>query len=63
MYSQISTAQLAKADIVIKPNLCNIDSTDFSKRHEAIIKGEKAAIVALPKIKALVEKLRQEGRF
>ncbi len=62
MYSQISNVQLSKADIVIKPDLGSISAADFSKRHEAIIEGEKAAIQALPKIRALVDKLKQERR-
>lgn len=63
MYSQISKAQGTKADIVIKPQIRGIGAADFSKRHDAIIEGEKAAYDALPKIKALLEKLRNEGRL
>lgn len=63
MYSKIANIQLAKADIVIKPKVGHIGSADFSKRHEAILEGEKAAMEALPKINALISKLRQEGRL
>jgi len=38
-------------------------SADFSKRHEAVLEGEKAAIEALPKIQGIVNKLKQEGRL
>jgi NTE family protein len=38
-------------------------SRDFSKRHEAIMEGEKAAVEALPKIQAIVKNLKQEGRL
>lgn len=58
MYSRIALTQLAKADIVIKPKVGNIGSADFSKRHEAIMEGEKAAMDALPKINEIVAKLR-----
>ena len=63
MYSKIALTQLAKADIVIKPKVGNIGSADFSKRHEAIMEGEKAAMEALPKINELIAKLRAEGRL
>jgi NTE family protein len=63
MYSKISNAQLSKADVVIKPKVGYIGSADFDKRHEAIIEGEKAAIEALPKINAVIAKLKQEGRL
>lgn len=63
MYSKIANIQLSKADVVIKPKVGYIGSADFSKRHEAILEGEKAALEALPKINAIIAKLRQEGRI
>lgn len=63
MYSKISNVQLSKADVVIKPKVGHIGSAEFNKRHEAILEGEKAAIEALPKINAIITKLRQEGRL
>jgi NTE family protein len=63
MYSKLSAIQLAKADIVIQPKVGYIGSADFSKRHEAVLEGEKAAIGALPKIQEIVNRLRQEGRL
>ena len=63
MYSKISQNQLSRADIVIRPNVSHIGSTDFSKRHEAVLEGEKAAIEAMPQIKAAIDKLRAEGRL
>ena len=59
MYSKLSAIQDAKADVVIKPRVGYIGSADFEKRHEAVLEGEKAAIEALPKIKAIVDKLKQ----
>jgi len=50
MYSRIASVQLQKADVVIRPNVMHIGSSDFSKRHEAILEGEKAANEALPRI-------------
>jgi NTE family protein len=63
MYSKLSSIQLAQADVVIKPKVAYIGSADFSKRHEAILEGEKAAIEALPQIMQIITQLRQEGRL
>ncbi len=41
MYSKISYVQLSKADVVIRPKVGRIGSSDFDKRHEAILEGEK----------------------
>jgi hypothetical protein len=38
-----------------------IASFDFSKRHEAILEGKKAASEALPHIMKIVTQLRNEG--
>jgi NTE family protein len=54
MYSKIAETQLSRADVVIHPSVGNIASGDFTKRHEAILEGEKAAQAALPKIRALL---------
>ncbi len=63
MYSKISSTQLPKADVVIRPKVGYIRSGDFTKRHEAIMEGEKAATEAMPKIRELIGRLRQEGRL
>jgi NTE family protein len=63
MYSKLSSIQLAHADVVIKPKVSHIGSADFSKRHEAILEGEKAAIEALPQIIQIINRLREEGRL
>ena len=63
MYSKLGAIQLAKADVGIKPKVGHIGSADFSKKHEAILEGEKAAIEALPQITAILAQLRQEGRL
>jgi len=49
--------------LVIRPKVGHIASSDFSRRHEAILEGEKAATAALPRIKELLERLRREGRL
>ena len=63
MYSKLGSIQICKADVVIKPKVSYIGSADFSKRHEAILEGEKAAIEALPQIMKIITQLRQDGRL
>ena len=63
MYAKIATAQIKDADVVIIPKVSHISSSDFEKRNEAILEGEKAATLAMPKIQQILAKLRQEGRL
>lgn len=63
MYSKLAAIQLSQADVVIRPKVGHIGSADFSKRHEAILEGEKAAAEALPKIIEIITQLRLEGRL
>jgi len=63
MYSKLAAIQLLQADIVIRPKVGQIGSADFSKRHEAILEGEKAATEVLPNIIEIINQLRLEGRL
>jgi len=63
MYSKLASIQVNQADVVIRPKVGYISSSDFSKRHEAILEGEKAAIEALPQIRGILAQLQQEGRL
>jgi NTE family protein len=63
MYAKISQLQLPRADVVIRPDVGHIGASDFTKKHEAIMEGEKAASAAIPAIAALLATLRQEGRL
>jgi NTE family protein len=63
MYANISAYQVAKADVVIRPKVGHIASSDLSRRHEAILEGEKAAMEALPAIDRILSRLRQEQRL
>jgi NTE family protein len=63
MHTKLSAAQLAKADIVISPKVGYLGNADFTKRHEAVLEGEKAALAALPKIQGIIARLKQEGRI
>jgi len=63
MYMKNINAQLKNADVVIRPNMKDIGSTDMEKFNEAIFEGEKAATAEIGKIQAIVAKLKQEGRL
>jgi NTE family protein len=63
MYAKISQLQIPRADVVIKPNVGLVGSSEFAKKHAAILEGEKAAAAAMPAIQAVLTKFRQEGRI
>jgi NTE family protein len=50
-------------DIVISPKVGYLGNSDFTKRHEAVLEGEKAALAVLPKIQGIITRLKQEGRI
>ncbi len=54
MYSKLALIQTVKADVVIRPKVGYIGSAEFEKRNEAIMEGEKAAIEAMPRIRAAI---------
>jgi NTE family protein len=63
MYSKLAAIQLSQADVVIRPKVGYIGSADFSKRHEAVLEGEKATIEVMPRILEIITQLRLEGRL
>ncbi len=63
MYSQLANLQCSRADVIIKPKVGHIASSDFSKRHEAILEGEKAAAEAILRIQDILDRLKKEGRL
>jgi len=63
MYVKIAAVQIRNAEVVIRPRVSHINSSDFDRRHEAILEGEKAAAEALPQIQQILNKLRLEGRL
>ena len=60
MGQKLGQAELARADVVIRPQVLDMGSADFTQRAQAILEGEKAALAAMPQIRALVAKLRAE---
>ena len=52
----ISRYEMTEADVVIQPNIGAMGSTEFEQKHTAIMEGERAALAALPLIRAKIQK-------
>ena len=52
MGRELAKQEIARADVVIRPDLSGIGSTDFEQKNLAILAGEKAALAAMPEIRA-----------
>ncbi len=52
MGRQLAAQESARADVVIRPDLARIGPTDFEQKNQAILAGEKAALAAIPAIRA-----------
>jgi len=50
----IASQELTRADIVIVPDITNLNSANFDSRNYAIIEGEKAGLAAVPKLQEKV---------
>lgn len=54
MGRSLRTAELPTADVVIAPDVHGIKAADFDSKQRAILAGEKAALAALPEIRAAI---------
>lgn len=61
MGQSIGNFELTKADVVIRPNIGSAGSTDFSNKHLAILEGEKAALEAVPLIRAKIREFMEKS--
>lgn len=59
MGQKLGEQELARADIVIRPKVNDIGPADFERRNGAILEGERAALAAMPQIRAKIAQLRQ----
>ena len=59
MGQQLGAQELARADVVIRPQVDAIGATDFAQKNRAIMEGEKAALAAIPLIRARLASKRQ----
>ena len=63
MGQRLGAQELARADVVIRPSVNEIGPADFEQRNNAIMEGERAALAAMPQIRAKValwQKTRQD---
>lgn len=60
MGQKLGQAELARADVIIRPQVLDIGAADFSQRTNAIVEGEKAALAVMPQIRERVAKLQTE---
>jgi NTE family protein len=58
MGQKLGQAELARADVTIRPKVLDIGPADFSQRANAIVEGEKAAVAAMPEIRRRVAELQ-----
>ena len=59
MGQTLGRQELARADVVIRPSVNDIGPADFEQRNNAIMQGEKAALAAMPQIRAKIAQLQQ----
>jgi NTE family protein len=52
MGQHLGAQELARADVVIRPQVNDIGAADFAQKERAIMEGEKAALAAIPVIRA-----------
>jgi NTE family protein len=59
MGQHLGAQELARADVVIRPQVNDIGAADFTQKERAIMEGEKAALAAMPLIRARLAAARQ----
>lgn len=60
MGQRLGEAELKRADVVIRPKVSDIGSADFNQRGAAILEGERAAMAAMPQIRAKIAQLQAQ---
>lgn len=58
MGQKLGEQEISRADVVIRPRVNDIGPADFEQRGRAILEGEKAALAAIPQIRAKLAQLR-----
>ena len=54
MGEKLGAQELARADVVIRPKVGSIGATAFEQKDKAILEGERAALAAIPAIRAKI---------
>ena len=60
MGQKLGQAELARADVIIRPQVLDLGAADFSQRASAIVEGEKAALAVMPQLRERVARLQAE---
>ena len=60
MGQKLGQAELARADVIITPQVLDIGPADFGQRASAIVEGEKAALAVMPQIRERISQLQAE---
>lgn len=60
MGQKLGQAELARADIIVRPQVLDIGPADFTQRAAAILEGEKAALAVMPQIRERIAQLQAE---
>ena len=60
MGQKLGEAELARADVIVRPKVLDIGPADFSQRASAIVEGEKAALAVMPQIRERIAQLQAE---
>ncbi len=58
MGQKLGQAELARADVVVRPQVLDIGAADFTQRASAVLEGEKAALAAMPQIRERIAQLQ-----
>lgn len=59
MGQHLGVQELARADVVIRPQVNDIGAADFAQKERAIMEGEKAALAAIPLVRSRLAAARQ----
>ncbi len=59
MGQKLGEQEMTRANVIIRPQVNDIGPADFEQRSRAILEGEKAALAAMPQIRAKLAQLKQ----
>ncbi len=63
MGQKLGEQEMSRADVIIRPKVNDIGPVDFEQRSNAIVEGEKAALAAMPQIRAKLAEAREKKRL
>jgi NTE family protein len=62
MGKAIAANELVQADVIVKPDMSKVSTTDFTSRHLAILEGERAGLAAMPMLRAKLAEREERVR-